>query len=141
MISKESYKPLVWCVRLLSTLRCLPAYWDSDKERIAAFPDDYKGKRDLLVSKIVIAFMIFHHCGIILHLVSVIFLRTDTSPQEIIAVLFFVCLFAQSLIAHVGSSLKFEGILKNVMNLLVKLNQDYGQSQKIHVIITYLLNF
>ena len=127
MISKESYKPFVCCVRLLSTLRCLPAYWDAEKGRIEAFPDNDKGKADLLMSKIVIGVIICLHCGIILHLFSLIFFRIDISPQEVIADLFFVCLFAESMAGHIGSSLRFEGIFRNQMNSLVKLNQKYGQ--------------
>ena len=129
MISKESYKPFVWCVRLLSTLRCLPAYWDAEKECIQAFPDHGKGKYDLLISKIVIAFIVFLNCGVILHSFSLLFFRIDISPQEFIEVLFYVCIFSTALPVHIGNSLKFEGILTNHMNSLVKLNQDYGQKR------------
>ena len=128
MISKKSYQPLVWCVRLLSTLRCLPAYWDADKEHIAGFADDRKGRSDLMMSKIVIALITLLHCGFILHLVSLIFLKVDISPQEIIASLFFIFLFSETLVVHIGSSLKFEGLFKTHMNSLMKLNQDYGQN-------------
>ena len=132
MISRESYKPLIWCVKLLSTFRCLPAYWDAEKECIQGFPDHGKGKYDLLISKIVIGVIIFLHCGLILYLLSLIFFRIDLSPQEVIAVLFFVCLFAESMTVHIGSSLRFEGILKNHMNSLVKLNQDYGEKRTLY---------
>ena len=124
MISKESLKYLIWNVKFLSFLRCIPGYWDQDKEQFQLFAESHGRKLDALMSKSIIILNIFgHFCGIILHTI-LMSLDNNIRPLEIIMTIFFACI-AMGAVTVYTILFKIEPITY-YLNSSLKLNKGHG---------------
>ena len=126
MISLKSLEPLIWLYNFGGWLNLFPYYWNQNEGRLVLLETQPGMRKKYKFWK---AFAIFNIssriCVIIVFLVTMKF-GPNIQPQEILLLVFLVCILLMSVPVHL-LYLFFGSRIVNHMNSLLQLNQDSGK--------------
>jgi len=134
MISKKSYKFLVWTCQFLGFLRCLPAHWDPETMSFVPFLGGIAAprKRDILLNSVVFKFIVLGHIIVFVLFTGIIFLGRGIRLEEVVVGIMCICICVLSLQLQLGANLNTEVSLYQ-LNSLYAINEKYGKSPAITI--------
>ena len=127
MISKTSSKPIIWICQLLSFALYLPAYWDTETERLVPLSQTCNRKWQVTVNKLFMATIILIHFALILYFLCIILFGKGIRPEESILGLLCVFIFLISADTHEHYFLNFSTKFKTHLNSMLILNAVNGE--------------
>ena len=125
IMAPKSFQPLIWSYNFGSWLNILPFYWNKNESRLYLLETqpEMREKKKFWKGFAILNISI-RICVIIFILVTMKF-GSDVQPEEIILLVFILCIFLMSTPIHV-QYFCFGSKFVNQMNTFLQLDQDSG---------------
>ena len=131
MISKKSFKPLIWAFRFGSWLKVLPGYWDPTKGRVVLFQTKPETIKFYTIWKGLAVLNIGIRMGYFLFLFLQITQSRTIQTSEVIFGIFFILVECMATPLHILYFFSHEQLLLYI-NTMLQQNEALGNTA-VHV--------